>query len=53
MRKLVFAIVAMVGITFAACGGQTASTTSTNDSDSVAVDTVTVDSVATDSVVAE
>ena len=49
MRKLVFAFLATVAMTFAACGGQTAGTASTSDSDSVAVDSI--DSVAVDSVV--
>ena len=57
MKKLVFMFVAMVAMTFAACGGQTAGTASANDSDSVIVDsidsTLTVDSVVADSAVAE
>ena len=57
MKKLVFAFLATVAMTFAACGGQTAGTASTVDSDSVAVDTldtVVVDSVVVaDSVIAE
>ena len=58
MKKLVFMFVAMTAMTFAACGGQTPSTASVNDSDSVAVvdslDSVAVDSVVVaDSVVAE
>ena len=57
MRKLVFAFLATVAMTFAACGGQTAGTASTVDSDSVAVDTIdtiVVDSVeVADSVIAE
>jgi hypothetical protein len=52
MKKLVFMFVAFVAMTFAACGGQTVSTASVNDSDSVAVDSV-VDSLAVDSVVAD
>jgi hypothetical protein len=56
MKKLVFAFLATVAMTFAACGGQTAGTASTVDSDSVAVDTIdtVVDSVeVADSVIAE
>jgi hypothetical protein len=57
MKKLVFMFVAMVAMTFAACGGQTAGTASANDSDSVIVDSIdsilTVDSVVADSAVAE
>jgi hypothetical protein len=54
MKKLVFMFVASVAMTFAACGGQTASVQTSNDSDSVAVDTI-VDSleVVGDSIVAE
>ena len=45
--------VAFVAMSFAACGGNTAST-ATNDSTAVdTIDTVAVDSIATDSVVAE
>ena len=58
MKKLVFMFVAFVAMTFAACGGQTTSTTSANDSDSVVVDSLVdslevVDSVVADTVVAE
>ena len=55
MKKLVFAFLATVAMTFAACGGQTAGTASTVDSDSVAdtLDTVVVDSVVVDSVVVD
>ena len=57
MRKLVFAFLATVAMTFAACGGQTAGTASANDSDSAIVDSIdsilTVDSVVADSAVAE
>ena len=56
MKKLVFMFVAFVAMTFAACGGQTASTARVNDSDSVVVDsldTIAVDSVVADSTVAE
>ena len=52
MKKLVFMFVAMVAMTFAACGGQTPATASANDSDSVVVDSI-VDSLAVDSVVAD
>ena len=41
MKKLVFAVVAMFAMTFASCGnGQTSKATSSNDTDSVAVDSV-------------
>ena len=56
MKKLVFLFIATVAMTFAACGGQTASTETTNDSDSVAVvDSLdSIDSIAVvDSTVAE
>jgi hypothetical protein len=57
MKKLVFAFIATVAMTFAACGGQTATETVATDSDSVAVvdslDTIVVDTVAVDSTVAE
>lgn len=55
MKKLVFMFVAFVAMSFAACGGNTASTVEENDStvvdsiDSIAV----VDSIAIDSVAAE
>ena len=42
MKKLVFMFVAFVAMTFAACGGQTASTASVNDSDSVAAPTYNI-----------
>lgn len=48
MKKLVFAVVAMFAMTFASCGNcQTSKATSSNDTDSVAVDSV--DSVSVDS----
>lgn len=54
MKKIVFAIVAFVALSFTACGDKTASTASVNDSDSVAVvDSAAADSVVADSVVAE
>ena len=57
MKKLVFAFIAMTAMTFAACGGQTASNQTVTDSDSIAVvdsiDSVVVDSIAVDSIVAE
>ena len=56
MKKLVFMFVAFVAMTFAACGGQTPSTASVNDSDSVVVDSldsIVVDSVVADTVVAK
>lgn len=57
MKKLLFAFIATVAMTFAACGGQTASNQTATDSDSIAVvdsiDSITVDSAVVDSVVAE
>lgn len=53
MKKLVFMVVTMVAMTFAACGGQTNATTSANDSDSVVIDSTIVDSLTVDSVVAD
>jgi hypothetical protein len=57
MKKLLFAFIATVAMTFAACGGQTASNQTATDSDSIAVvdsiDSITVDSVVVDSIVAE
>lgn len=59
MKKLVFVFMASVAMTFAACGGQTASVENVNDSDSVAVvdslvsDSLVVDSLVPDSAVAE
>ena len=57
MKKLLFAFIATVAMTFAACGGQTASNQTTTDSDSIAVvdsiDSITVDSVVVDSIVAK
>ena len=53
MKKIVFAIVAFVALSFTACGDKTASTASVNDSDSVAVVDSAADSVVADSVVAE
>jgi len=59
MKKLVFVFMASVAMTFAACGGQTASEQNVNDSDSVAVvdslagDSLVVDSLVLDSAVAE
>lgn len=41
MKKLVFAVMAMFAMTFASCGnGQTSKATSSNDTDTVAVDSV-------------
>lgn len=49
MKKLVFVATLMVAMSFAACGGKTASNQAATDSDSIAVvdsiDSVTVDSV--------
>jgi hypothetical protein len=58
MKKLVFAFIAMTAMTFAACGGQTATETVATDSDSVAVvdslDSIEVaDTIVVDSIVAE
>jgi hypothetical protein len=57
MKKLLFAFIATVAMTFAACGGQTASNQTATDSDSIAVvdsiDSIAVDSAVVDSVVAE
>ena len=54
MKKLVFVFMASVAMTFAACGGQTASEQNANDSDSVAVvDSLAGDSLLLDSAVAE
>lgn len=56
MKKLVFAFIATVAMTFAACGGQTATETVATDSDSVVVDsldTIAVDTIVVDSIVAE
>lgn len=50
MKKLVFATVAIVAMSFASCGNSV-NTASVNDSDSVAsVDTAVVDSISVDSV---
>lgn len=50
MKKLVFATVAIVAMSFASCGNSTKAV-SVNDSDSVAsVDTTVVDSISVDSV---
>ena len=54
MKKLVFVFMAVVAMTFAACGNKTAGTASVNDSDSVVVDsldTISLDSMVFDSVV--
>ena len=54
MKKILFVFMASVAMTFAACGGQTASEKNANDSDSVAVvDSLAVDSLVPDSAVAE
>ena len=57
MKKILFAFIAMTAMTFAACGGQTASNQTATDSDSIAVvdsiDSIAVDSAVVDSVVAE
>ena len=52
MKKFVFAFIATVAMTFAACGGKTPAATSVNDSDSIATDTVVVDSTVVDSTAA-
>jgi hypothetical protein len=54
MKKLVFAFAAIVAVSFASCGGNTAATEVAADStdvDTVAVDTVAVDTVAADTTV--
>ncbi len=55
MKKLVFAFAAIVAVSFASCGGNTATTEVAADStevvDTVAVDTVAVDTVAADTTV--
>lgn len=48
MKKLLFVMVAMVAMSFAACGGHTDAPATVNDSDTVVVDTV--DTVSVDSV---
>jgi len=48
MKKLVFMFVALAAISFASCGNK-AQTTTTNDSDSVAVDSLQQDSTKQDS----
>lgn len=54
MKKLVFVFMASVAMTFAACGGQTASNQTATDSDSIAVvDSIDSIAVVVDSVVAE
>ena len=55
MKKLVFAFAAIVAVSFASCGGNTAATevADSTDVDTVTVDTVAVDTVAADTVVAE
>lgn len=57
MKKLLFAFIATLAMTFAACGGQTASNQTATDSDSIAVvdsiDSIAVDSAVVDSIVAE
>ncbi len=58
MKKLVFAFAAIVAVSFASCGGNTASTEAAADStecvdtiDTVAVDTAAADTVAADTTV--
>ena len=54
MKKLFFAVMSMVAMTFASCGNQTTSSSNVNDSDTVTVDSlnsVGVDSAAIDSTV--
>jgi len=50
MKKLVFAFIAAVSMSFMACGSNTAESASVNDSDSIVVDSTVVDSVVVDSV---
>ena len=54
MKKLFFAVMSMVAMTFVSCGNQTTSSSNVNDSDTVTVDSlnsVGVDSAAIDSTV--
>ena len=54
MKKLFFAVMSMVAMTFASCGNQTTSSSNVNDSDTVVVDSLNsigVDSAAIDSTV--
>lgn len=60
MKKILFVFIASVAMTFAACGGQTASEQNANESDSLAVvvdsladGSIVVDSLVLDSAVAE
>ena len=53
MKKLVFAMLAMVAMSFAACGNKAASCEVVDAADSVAVDTVVVDSLSADSAVVD
>lgn len=48
MKKTIFMFVAMIAMTFAACGNKTAKSASTSDSDTTVVDSV--DSATADSV---
>ena len=54
MKKLFFAVMSMVAMTFVSCGNQTTSSSNVNDSDTITVDSlnsVGVDSAAIDSTV--
>lgn len=56
MKKLIFAVMAMFAMSFAACGNQTGKNAAATDSDSVVVDSidsVAADTIVTDSIVAE
>ena len=50
MKKLVFALVAGMVMTFTACGNQTKASVETNGTDSVVVDSVVADTLTVDSV---
>ena len=46
MKKIIFAFMAMVAVTFAACGNQTKNGAAQNDSDTVVVnDSLSADSI--------
>ena len=53
MKKLLFAVVAVVAMSFASCGNKTAAPAETVDTDTVVTDTVVTDSAVVDSTVAE
>ena len=49
MKKILFAAIAIVAVSFSACGGQTNGSIASSDTDIVTVDTL--DSVAVDSII--